>query len=207
MSQIYVAVKATACTTFKFTQLSFRFNDLLPCTETLAGKGKRLNKTREQLVLPTYKDDVSLVVSVRSPIPILSITLDELPDCIYAGEARVTVITLTNTGQVALKDLKGLCSHPSFAIFQSESSSTLYIPSGTPSIPKSTIANHLCTNEPFIIPLQSDASSLRATLEAGASINIPVLCRGDAQGTHELLWLFAFSGLVCKHSFCSQTFC
>lgn len=173
----------------------------MPCTEPLAGKGKRLNNTREQLVYPTYKEDDSLFVSVRSPIPILSIALDELPDCIYAGEARVTVITLTNTGQVALKNLKGLCSHPSFAIFQSEPSAALYISSETPSTPTATIPNHLCSNQPYPIPLHSDQNSSPATLEAGASINISVLCRGDAQGTHELLWLFAFSGLVCGPSF------
>lgn len=200
--QIYVPIKATRLTTFKFTSVTFRFNDLLPCTESLIKKPKRLNATRDQLVTPTYAEDTSLSVIIRSPIPILSISLDELPDNLYAGEARMTSITLTNTGQVALIDLKAICSHPSFILFQqhsssSSSSSTLYNKQSV-SNASSTISspNYLIPNTPFQIPLESSTSSNLSSLEAGASVKVPILCRGDAGGNHSVKFLFTFLAVV-----------
>lgn len=194
-SQIYVPVCATSLVNFAFTKLSFRFNDLLSCTETLVGKPKRLNATREQLVLATYAEDSSLVVNVRSPVPILSINLDSLPERLYAGETRLSSIVVTNTGQVALSDLSGLCSHPSFAIFHEEESPHLYDSSSSPVAPTSKIPNRIAPNSPFTIRLGESLDTM--TLASGASIRLLVLCRGDAVGSHTLRWLFAFCDMVC----------
>lgn len=204
MLQIYVPIKATSLTSFKFTSVSFRFNDLLPCTESLVKKPKRLNATRNQLVTATYAEDTSLSVIIRSPIPILSISLDELPDNLYAGEARMTSITLTNTGQVALINLKAICSHPSFIIFQqhssSASSSTLYNKQSA-SNASSTLSspNYLIPNTPFQVPLATSILSDLPTLAAGASVTVPVLCRGDAVGNHSIKFLFTFLAAVSSH--------
>ncbi|KAL8283651.1 hypothetical protein RQP46_005446 [Phenoliferia psychrophenolica] len=189
-SRVYVPVRATTFSSFSFTKLSFRFNDLLPSTETLVGRPKRLNATREQLTLATYAPDASLVVTVRSPIPLLAVSFDDLPDTLYAGEVRFASLVVTNTGQVPLSGLRGLCSHPSFALFRQDDQPSVYATSeGVPAPEGTRIPNHLAPNTPFVIPLGSGSS-----LAPGASVSIPILCRADVQGLHTLCWLFVFQG-------------
>lgn len=192
--QIYVAVVVKSLVTFKFTQLSFRFNGLFPCSENLGGNRKRLNETREQLKTPTYSEDSSLVVTIRSPVPYLSVSVEEIPDFLFAGETRQTSISVTNTGQVPLKDLQALCSLPSFAMFTRDEISQPYSLAKTPDTPATTlIPNCITPNTPY--PINLGTSS---TLQPGASVKIPILLRGDLPGRHTLCWLLVFRGDVSQ---------
>lgn len=198
VQQIYVPVRATTFSSFAFTRLSFRFNDLLPSTEMLIGRPKRLNSTREQLTQATYAPDTSLVVTVRSPIPLLAVSFAALPSTLYAGEVRSAEIVVTNMGQVPLAHLRGLCSHPSFALWRSDDQEDVYAPAPAAgdASPTSRIPNHLTPNTPFSIPLGSPEDPAATVLAPGASVSIPILCRADVQGHHTLCWLFVFQGEV-----------
>lgn len=192
--QIFIPVKTTSLAAFSFISVSFRFNDLLPCTETLVGRPKRLNNTREQLTTATYADDTSLLVTVRSAIPLLSIDVDDLPSTLHAGETLCSSITVTNNGQVTLRDLRSLCSHPSYAIFHNNPSGSLYTPSEQPGGDSIATSNHVAPNAPESISLSHDGQD--GTLEPGTSLKIPILIRGDAFGVQTLRWIFSFRGQV-----------
>ncbi|KAK4704695.1 trafficking protein particle complex subunit 8, partial [Phenoliferia sp. Uapishka_3] len=192
--RVYIPIRATTLTSFSFTSLSFRFNDLLPSTETLLRRPKRLNATRGQLTSPTYATDSSLVVTVRSPIPRLSISFDDLPDTLLAGEGRSASIVVTNTGQVALRGLRGLCSHPSFAISRQHDQVDAYATTEDEVTSSIKISNQIPPNTPFIVPLTSPDDNSATSLASGASVVIPILCRADVQGIHNLCWLFVFQG-------------
>lgn len=124
-------------------------------------------------------------------MPIIGVGLEELPEALWAGEGRMSTLTLTNTSQVALAELKGLCSHPSISLFteDGESPYTVGAFSTTPA-GSSTVSNCLLPNTPTTIKLSNSA------LQPGKSIKVPLLCRGDAVGHHTLRWLFTFHGVV-----------
>lgn len=56
---------STANSTLSFTSISFNFLSLLPCTESLATKGKRLNDTPAQRLGAVYAPDVLVQIDVR----------------------------------------------------------------------------------------------------------------------------------------------
>lgn len=129
---------------------------------------------------------------MRSPIPLVAIALDDLPTSMYAGEVRQTALVVTNTGQVPLVALRGLCSLPSFAIFCEEGERDVYPVVGSIEGEGKTVPNHLASNTPFTVPLGGP----EATLEPGASIRVPLVCRADVEGVHNLCWLFVFQAKV-----------
>ncbi|ORY80223.1 ER-golgi trafficking TRAPP I complex 85 kDa subunit-domain-containing protein [Leucosporidium creatinivorum] len=170
--RIYIPIRATKLLSLSFTRLSFRFNDLLPCLETL----------------PTTTTS-HLSIKVRSPIPILSISLESLPPSLWAGEGRMTSLTLTNTGQVELRQLRGVCGEPAVALFDDgEGEGAVY--EGRKEEEKAqTVENRLLPNEPKTIGLKDGA------LQPGESIQVPILLRGDSVGAHTLRWFFTFHGV------------
>lgn len=194
MFQIFIPVKATSLANFSFTSVSFRFNDLLPCAETLVGRPKRLNNTREQLMTATFAPDTTLLVTVRSAIPLLSIDVNDLPATLHAGETLSSSITVTNNGQVPLRDVMSLCSHPSYAMFHNNPSASTYTPSEPSSAGSITTPNRVAPNAPRPISMSTDGQA--GTLQPGASLKIPILIRGDAFGLQTLRWIFSFHGPV-----------
>jgi hypothetical protein len=185
-----------------------------------------LNATQEQRLQPTYAQDTSLRVKARSPIPTLTVSLNAVPARLVAGELVPSEITVTNTGQNDLVDLRLLCTLPTFFYFGEKSSSigsfSLFLSRGdrvtdlricsvtlfTISDPyphvqndsqierKVNISNQLPLNPPFDVPLPQDPTSKVATLIPGASQTFPVLCYGDFPGQHSALWLFVFRSSV-----------
>ncbi|KAI5480856.1 (transport protein particle) complex protein Trs85 [Pseudohyphozyma bogoriensis] len=190
-TKIYVPVRATSLVTFGFTSVSFRFNDLLPCTETLISRSKPLSGPVGPDKTNSSEAQPSLKITIRSPVPILEVSLDQLPSELYAGEVKLVNITVVNAGEVDLVDLRSLCSHPSFALFlpPSPAVDVVYAPSQKRNDAPIKIPNQLVPNTPFSISLGPSN-----TLAPGASVTIPFLLRGDAQGSHTLKWLFGFRG-------------
>jgi hypothetical protein len=174
---------------FKISGISFLFNGLLRCTESLSRPGKRLHQKREHLLSPAYEPERPCSVKVASPMPSLSVSLTSFPTELLAGEMVDATFDLSNAGQVgSITDLRVLCSHPHFFAF---------VPPGglSPSLSYTlTIPNTFVPNTPSSIPLDSLAAD--DTLPPGRSISVPITCRGDSIGRHIVSWLFVFSAKV-----------
>ncbi|GAA5861311.1 hypothetical protein JCM1840_005328 [Sporobolomyces johnsonii] len=188
---IYVPVRAATLGTFTFLSLSYRFNDLLPVTESLVLPVKPTALATPGKPASAAKSS-ALTVKLRAPIPVLSVELEGLPSRLFNGETRVAALAVRNTGQVPLVNLQALCSHPSFALFlpaSSASTDDIYTPSASQDTPAScTIPNQISPNTPF--PLLEPGEAL----QPGDVREVRVLCRGDAVGEHVLRCLFAFEG-------------
>lgn len=188
-------VRITSLGSCNFTRITYRFNNLLPCSESLEGIPKRLISTRDQLTTPTYSQS-PLCVTIRSPIPVLQVNLDDLPAQILEGQTISTLITLRNTGGVTLRDLQVLCNLPSFVRFSAGQQSMIYTPTAVQSSAFS-VSNRVSSNAPLPIELGLDRTGARIEgIEPGHSVKVKLICRGDAVGTHDIRWLFAFSGIV-----------
>lgn len=148
---------------------------MLPCVEPL---GSRSSKPATDPV-----QTQGIAIKVRSPIPVLSIGLDDLPRTLFAGEARASFVTVTNTGQVALANLRAICSHPSFVVFSSEVLQTSRTATTV------TISNELTQNLPSPMPQAK-------VLQPGEAVRLAVLCRGDSGGLHDVLLMFGFEDAV-----------
>lgn len=101
-------------------------------------------------------------------------------------------MNLTNTGQVALSELRGACGAPSVALFVEGDEREVYKSETTEDYKVQTVENCLLPSEPTIIKLKDGA------LQPGESIQVPILVRGDSVGAHTLKWLFSFHGVVCR---------
>ncbi|GAA5918451.1 hypothetical protein JCM1841_003975 [Sporobolomyces salmonicolor] len=188
---IYVPIRAATLGTFTFLSLSYRFNDLLPVTESLVLPVKPTALATPGKPAAAAKSS-ALTVKIRAPIPVLSVELPGLPSRLFNGETRVAALMVRNTGQVPLVNLQALCSHPSFALFLPASSAVtddVYNPSALQDTPTSRmISNHISPNTPFLLLEPGEA------LQPGEGREVRVLCRGDAVGEQVLRYLFAFEG-------------
>lgn len=182
--QIQIPVRATALGSFAFTSVSYRFNDLLPTTESLVRKPTRLSDTRDQLKTATYVADVSLAVTIQPPVPILNVSLEQLPAQLGAGEMRRVALRVTNCGQVGLTRLRAVCGEPSVALFLTEGEEVGSV--SAEGRERVTVSNSLSAGGSTVLPLGGDV------LAPGASVEVPLLLRGDSAGHHTLRWMFAF---------------
>ncbi|KAA1076176.1 hypothetical protein PGT21_035449 [Puccinia graminis f. sp. tritici] len=175
----------------EITHVKFRFDSLVDCSQKLKKKGKRLQATLIQRLGRVYTNDQSMQVRVRDEIPILEIVGSEnLPTTIYDGESLISRISIRNSGQVGLKDLRSVISHTSFFRFCSDSQSTtetsvLYEKSSDDSSEQMILEtpNHLLPESPAL---------LAQDLKEGETIEASIVCRGEGVGQHTTCWVFVF---------------
>lgn len=110
LQQVYVKVTSSHAGTYRISAISFLFHGLLPCIQSLERKGKRLFTTKQERLEPTYAQDDSLVVTVGQPKPNIQLDFDLVPTVMIHGELRQVDITMTNTGSMAVRDVKMLSS-------------------------------------------------------------------------------------------------
>ncbi|KAF7306800.1 hypothetical protein MIND_00471700 [Mycena indigotica] len=98
-STISVAVKSSRATRLAITHISYEFISLLPCTERLATKGKRLHNTLAQRLTPTYGPDVLLKVDIVEATHKLVVhSMDEHALLLADGEVKSMRIEFENQG-------------------------------------------------------------------------------------------------------------
>jgi hypothetical protein len=194
--KVLIPVRAASQADFKVVGISFLFNGILRCIEPLSRRGKRLNKTREHLLTPTYAPDEHLSIKVAQPVPSLSISHAELPTELLAGEIVDATFVLTNssTGQLAITGIRCLCSHPNVFMLGKQQQQPIITPTTNTTTATTTIEipNNFQPNIPSSIPLDNGDH----TLPPGSSISIPVTCRGDSVGRQVVSWIFVFSSPV-----------
>jgi hypothetical protein len=137
---------------------------------------------------PTYADSL-LSVTVRSPLPILDVSLDNLPHQLLEGQMVDCRVILRNTGGVSLRSLRAISNLPSFVKVVGDQI--------IPTAPTSPIS---MLNNIYINQAEDISLGETGTLEPGASLTVNVSCRGDFIGVHDLRWLFVFSGSVSYSS-------
>ncbi|KIY45752.1 hypothetical protein FISHEDRAFT_66805 [Fistulina hepatica ATCC 64428] len=98
---IPISVKAIQPGTFIFTHVTYDFLQLLPCTESLSSRGKRLHDTPVQRQKPNYAPDIMQTVEVADADHSLSaIFIDDCPPTLIQGEMQRMTLHVTNSGRM-----------------------------------------------------------------------------------------------------------
>lgn len=181
--QVSFSIQSSKLSSLQVTGLSFLLSGIVPFSQSLKKRGRRLNATREQRLTPTYAPDQSLLVKVRAPKPSLKIQLKEGPLELFTGEERKATLILQNVGSVSLQDLRVLVEDPSaFQVldqdFESKKENV-----ETASV---FVRNDLDGEVPIEIELPM------GKLEAGASLELQVAFRGVSAGLNEARCLFVY---------------
>ncbi|KAK4054931.1 hypothetical protein OIV83_000855 [Microbotryomycetes sp. JL201] len=174
---IYVPAKANELQSFEIEAVSYRFNGMLLCQETLVRRSKPqyVAGKSEPVVRP-----IKLSVAVHPPSAALAITLNELPAVLRAGEGVSASITVTNVGQVSLSHLLAMCDSPSLVLFNQPIDVPADTADNNASISNSLGGKTLCE----LLPTRQ--------LEPEQSEKVTVLVRGDSMGYHRIRFVFAF---------------
>ncbi|WAR53588.1 hypothetical protein PtB15_3B96 [Puccinia triticina] len=188
-----VSVKLTckqAAMRVEITDVKFRFDSLIACSQAMKKKGKRLQATLAQRLGREYTNDQSMVVRVRAEVPIVEIIgAGSLPMTIYDGESCISRISIRNTGLVGLTHLQAVVSHTYLFRFCADPpplSDVLYETSGDDPGPDPLVIevpNHVLPEPPAL---------LAQDLKEGQAVDAALVCRGEGVGHHATCWLFVF---------------
>ncbi|KAG0199180.1 Trafficking protein particle complex 8 [Mortierella sp. GBA30] len=151
-------------------------------------RGKRLNKTKEQMMSQMYEEDKSLDILVAPEMPLLDVSFHSAPEMLLSGEVCEIELELTNRGKKGLKDLAVRMSHPTFFCIgekRDEGDLGLY-----------NKGEGRCATETIQVDnsLQNNNSQkiLDTVLAPGESIRIPSWLRGEKIGKHTFLFVFSY---------------
>jgi hypothetical protein len=105
---VSINIAAHQATRIEVLSASFLFHRFLPCTQSLARKGKRLQITKAHKVEPTYGKDTSLTVEIERGGATFEVTLEGAGH-MFDGEEVEGVLRIRN-GKVAVEGLRLLTS-------------------------------------------------------------------------------------------------
>lgn len=77
-------------------------------------RGKRLNKTKEQMMSVMYEEDKSLDILVAPEMPLLDVQFHSSPEMLLSGEVCELSLEIKNQGKKGLHNLHVRMSHPTF---------------------------------------------------------------------------------------------
>ena len=177
-------MRALQAGTCRLRSVSFRYNGLLQCTESLEKRGRRLFGNKAEMVTPTYSSDDSLTIKVRAAVPVLEVEQCSLPAQCLAGEVGLATLSLRNAGTRSMGDVRVLCSHPAY-ISHVQRGTDLYA-----SVQQSRtlrLGNEIRHIAPHAVLPQGQA------LAAGESTVLHIAYRGDDTGVHDISWLFVYT--------------
>ncbi|KAF8977179.1 Trafficking protein particle complex 8 [Entomortierella lignicola] len=151
-------------------------------------RGKRLNKTKEQMMSQVYEEDKSLIILVAPEMPLLDVEFHKSPEMLLSGEVCELSLEIKNIGKKGLRNLTVKMSHPTFFCIggkrvdgdlglynKSESSAAFEIVQ---------VDNSLQHNGMQKI--------LDNVLAPGESIMIPSWIRGEKIGKHNFMFVFSY---------------
>lgn len=158
--------------TISFKSISYRFSGLLPITESLQDRYSVPTAARPDK--PSIRNHEPLLAQISEPIPRVTLNLGSLPTRLFHGESRSVTLTVTNVGEEALDEVYVLTSHPAHVMVGSEAGAT-------------------GSAGPSLLPLPPSALvGAGQRLQPGASLDVPLLVRGDEVGGNALRLLCAF---------------
>ncbi|KAI7902118.1 ER-golgi trafficking TRAPP I complex 85 kDa subunit-domain-containing protein [Cokeromyces recurvatus] len=176
------------------TGLHYTLNELVHTFKPFSKKGKRLNRTKEEMMSATYAADRSLDILVTSPMPLLDLVFHHVPDSILSGEVIQTVLEINNKGNKGLTLLRLKTSHPSFVCVgdPEDMDKDIYaVDNSTPN--EIEINNQLFDSSVVTIPLPAkEHSHEHGIVLPGETTLVPFWIRGDRIGTHTFKFLFSY---------------
>ncbi|KAJ7071158.1 ER-golgi trafficking TRAPP I complex 85 kDa subunit-domain-containing protein [Mycena amicta] len=182
---ISIAVKSSRPTTLTVTDIAYEFISLLPCTERLAVRGKRLHDTLSQRLNATYGPDVLLKVDVVEETHKLLVHFVEDQLLLLAeGEVKLMQLELENRGTKDVSEV-WMVTHPEDHIWLSSED----VGSSTSGTQVEHSDNSLVLPVPYRIALTS-------ALNPGDSVEVSLLVHASRVGEQQLSLLFVYREVV-----------
>ncbi|KAJ2831190.1 hypothetical protein GGI24_001653 [Coemansia furcata] len=180
--------------------------DILPTFKSLVLPGRRMNDTKEQRMGIVHTPDTTLGFSVKSDLPRLEITVDDLPDTLMSGSMHQARLRVANSGTLACHSVAMWVSHPSFVGIRpprlcndkedgSAEDTGMYVPlSDVKKHERIEVPNVLRDYSTFVlVGGQADAPGASAhcveplgRLGPGEAFTVAIWIRGDRVGAHTL---------------------
>ena len=200
-----MSLKAKRPAKLSITHARYDFLSLLPTTESLACRGRRLNDTAFQRQNPTYAPDVIMKVEVvPSDHRLLVSCIDDEPMVLLQGENRRLRLWLTNAGSKPIKevwvvagadddmwldseDLVPNCECDKFKNFSPAIFSCFSVVPETELIESS---NSLLSSRPHRLSPKGTDTSFK--IPPGESVEVPAVLHAESIGKHDLCLLFIF---------------
>ena len=130
-----------------------------------------------------------ILLDIRSPMPVLNVTIKSLPENLMAGQLFTTYIEAKNTGGRDMSCLKVMLSHPQIFYF----GDNIDLHSETHDIPNSINMNNSLENSSL---LSLDLVDSGGILKVGETVHIPLQIRGEEIGLQNCKFMFGYSTLV-----------
>ncbi|KAI9253330.1 ER-golgi trafficking TRAPP I complex 85 kDa subunit-domain-containing protein [Helicostylum pulchrum] len=176
--------------------LHYTLNELVHTFRPFHKKGKRLNKTKEEMMSVMHAPDRSLDILVTSPMPLLDLNFHHVPETILSGEVVQTVLEINNKGHKGLTGLRLKSSHPSFICVGNpeEMDKDIYASKYNTST-SLELNNQLFDASVISIPLpgkKDEESNEHGVVNPGETTLVPLWVRGDRIGKHTFKFLFSY---------------
>lgn len=199
VSQIPVAVKSSRPASLQITHVVFDFLSLLPVTESLALRGKRLQDTTQHRQFKTYASDILINVDVEDAAQRLRANfVDDRHLILIEGEYKRLKLWMTNSGSKPIREIWMVPGREDELWLESDESNDSSVgPSYATSSTETLLSsNSLRPREPYCLPL--DDSGEASELAPGESMQVTLTLHAAHVGERDLGLLFVFRE-VCHH--------
>ncbi|KAF5384925.1 hypothetical protein D9615_001402 [Tricholomella constricta] len=181
-----IYIKSTRAASLIFTHATYDFLALLPSTESLASRGRRLQDTPAQRQKPTYAPDINIKIEIEEVNHKLVVDFVDDDRLVLAqGERKQLKLWLSNTGTRPIKEV-WMVAGPEDEIWLGP-----YEEFDDTSVSKSTeiIKSHnsLAPGKPCRIVLPESG-----ILNPGENVELPMQLHAESQGDQGLHLLFVY---------------
>ncbi|KAJ3844312.1 ER-golgi trafficking TRAPP I complex 85 kDa subunit-domain-containing protein [Lentinula raphanica] len=148
---IPISITATRPASLTITHATYSFLSLLPSTESLAVRGKRLYDTAAQRQTPTYAPDVMMQVTVaEASCRLLARVADDAELDLYQGEIQTIRLWLSNVGVKPISEVWLVTGSNNIWLDEGDEEG---ITDEKPMVERIHSSNSLGSYEPFNLPL------------------------------------------------------
>ncbi|KZT72776.1 hypothetical protein DAEQUDRAFT_749133 [Daedalea quercina L-15889] len=192
---IPVAVKSTRPASLHITHVIFEFLSLLPVSESLALRGKRLHDTAQQRQTQTYGSDILIKINVEDAEQRLRASfVDDRHLILMEGEHRRLKLWMTNSGSQPINEVWMVSGREDELWLESDEAGVGDSQGTSSSVDtfaeSLSLSNSLCRREPYQIAL-GDANG-SSSLSPGESTQVTVILHASQVGERDLGLLFVF---------------
>ncbi|KAJ7293446.1 ER-golgi trafficking TRAPP I complex 85 kDa subunit-domain-containing protein [Mycena rebaudengoi] len=181
-----ITVKSSRPTSLTFTHVTYEFLSLLPTTESLASRGRRLHATPAQRQQPTYAPEVLIKVDiVEAAHKLLVNFVDDRRLVLGEGESKSMRMWFVNRGNKPIGQVWMVAGEED-EIWVGDHGDD----DSTPATEVTRSPNSLAPRRPYRIPMINGEDS--TYLQPGDGVEIPALLHATKTGEQELCLLFVY---------------